>query len=487
MLYLCLRFPLLGLEALGNVPQQDACVLLDEQRISLVNSAAQLAGINPGMSLANASSLYPLLQCRDRDIEKEQRHWQQLALWAYRFSDDISLSPPNALLLEVSASLRLFGNLQRLYRALLWAYRRRQLQLRIGIGNTPLAAELLSLRGIRPAHLVNGHGELKRDALKRALATLPCHSLPLPQGQLDSLHNMGLRRLGEVLELPRKQLLSTFDPAMSDFIARLTGRREDPRPRYQPADTFISERRFEGGVQQCEQLRFPIAALLKDLEVYLRLRQCLNRDLQWTFHYLDGSHEHWQTPVNHRHFQRKSLLELVFLQLEAKVLAAPVEGISLKCQDFAELEPGKQQLFDDPKDHSQQLDAQLKLINTLQLRLGKQAVQQLLIHDRILPEQHGSSQCLEERPKPAREDGDPGTARRPSLLLATPVPLQFRGTTLYWRGPLDILQGPERLDTLWWQQRQVRDYYIARHRDNGLCWLFKDCLSQQWYLHGFFA
>lgn len=487
MLYVCLRFPLLGLEALPGAPLSEPCALIAQQQVSLVNAAGRLAGVTEGMSLTTALALCPSLYCQPQQSECEQAHWQRLALWAYRFSDDISLSPPNALLLEVSRSLKLFGNLQRLYRALLSAYRKRGLQLNIGLGNTPLAAELLSLQGIRPAHLVNAEGELKRDALKRALASLPCRQLPLPSAQLEALHNMGLRRLGDVLSLPRKQLLSTFDPIMADFVARLTGRKQDPRQRYQPADVFVSERQFDGGLFQSDQLRFPMSAMLKELEVYLRLRQCLNRDLHWTFHYLSGERQHWKTPVNHRHFHRKNLLELTALQLEGFTLAGAVEGITLECREFVSLEATKQQLFDEHREATEQSDAQLRLINSLQLRLGENALQQLKIDDRVLPEQQGVACPVSDYNCEHRYDEASSEALRPSLLLPTPLPVQRTTTGLVWQGPLEILQGPERLDSNWWQQRQVRDYYIARHHDHGLCWLFKDCLSQQWYLHGFFS
>ncbi len=482
MLYLCLRFPLLGLDALASPTPDQPCALFDGERSQLINSAAKVAGITANMSLATAIALCPNLDCRQRDREREQRYWKQLALWAYRFSDDVSLSPPNALLLEVSHSLRLFGNLRRLYRKLLSAYRQRGLQLRVGIGSTPMAAELLSLQGVRVATLVNARGELQRSALKHALAALPSHHLPLPEAQLTALHNMGLRRLGEVLSLPRTQLLSAFDNTMAETVERLTGRRSDPRPRFQPSEHFYGERQFDGGLRQREQLRQPIAAILHELEVYLRLRQCLNHDLNWTFHFLDGQREHWRTPLNHRCFHHQSVLELVMLQLEQLQLPSAVESLALECRDFTALAAPAEQLFDGP-DAAHQQNAILQLLTKLQLRLGEQAVQRLAIQDSLLPEHQGVA-C------PAanyQHYGSEQTSLRPSWLLPTPLALEQRQGIPLWRGPLNILQGPERLDSHWWQHRQARDYYIAQHSQHGLCWIFKDCLSQRWYLHGFFA
>jgi protein ImuB len=32
-----------------------------------------------------------------------------------------------------------------------------------------------------------------------------------------------------------------------------------------------------------------------------------------------------------------------------------------------------------------------------------------------------------------------------------------------------------------------RDYYVTRTEDGERWWVFRDCETEQWYLHGFFA
>jgi protein ImuB len=55
--------------------------------------------------------------------------------------------------------------------------------------------------------------------------------------------------------------------------------------------------------------------------------------------------------------------------------------------------------------------------------------------------------------------------------------------------PLSLLQGPERLDTGWWDDARVdRDYYIALHPEGGLWWVFRPAEAPaQWFVHGFFT
>jgi protein ImuB len=52
----------------------------------------------------------------------------------------------------------------------------------------------------------------------------------------------------------------------------------------------------------------------------------------------------------------------------------------------------------------------------------------------------------------------------------------------------ELLQGPERIESGWWDGKGVaRDYYIARHSDGVRLWVFQERQSKRWYVHGVFA
>jgi len=59
-------------------------------------------------------------------------------------------------------------------------------------------------------------------------------------------------------------------------------------------------------------------------------------------------------------------------------------------------------------------------------------------------------------------------------------------------------QGPERIESGWWDGRGVaRDYYVARHvahqcrgahlSHGAKLWIFQERQSKRWFLHGMFA
>jgi protein ImuB len=490
MLYLCLRFPLLGLEALSPSLMDQPCALTEAGRkattVVLCNPPAEATGVRPGQSLATAESLCANLSCYSRQEAKERQHLHNLALWAYRFSSDVSLVAPNALLIELSRSLRLFRGLKPLYRGLLSAYRRRKLSVQAGLANTPLAAELLSHNNYPVGSLLNKQDQLQLQILQQALAALPIEYLPLATTEHEAMRNMGIRRLGELLCLPRAELGQRFEPGLLTLLEKLQGQRDDVRPLFQPAETFSSERQFEGGLQQTEQLRTPISALLQELEIYLRLRQCINRELRWQLQFLDGHKQDWTLPLSHQQFQHRRVLELVMLQLTQQSLPGEVETLRLECHHFAPLPAPDDDLFAGRYSRSAQREKQLAVLSKLRLRLGDDCYHQLTLQNSHLPESNGG--VTGDRPQaiPDTQALLP-EGLRPSWLLPCPQKLEQYDGQPYWQGPLSLLQGPERLDNQWWQQRQVRDYYIAKHQDGRYCWLYWDCLNRHWYLHGLFG
>jgi protein ImuB len=81
---------------------------------------------------------------------------------------------------------------------------------------------------------------------------------------------------------------------------------------------------------------------------------------------------------------------------------------------------------------------------------------------------------------------------RPAWLLSQPQPLQMRGHHVVYETPLDMVAGPERIETGWWDDATItRDYYIAENAAGRLLWVFRERLPKPgkplWYLQGLFG
>ena len=68
------------------------------------------------------------------------------------------------------------------------------------------------------------------------------------------------------------------------------------------------------------------------------------------------------------------------------------------------------------------------------------------------------------------------------------MPLSSSETRRYFAGKLELSSGPERIESGWWDERDVgRDYYTAVSAQGQRLWVYKDLESRDWHLHGLFG
>ena len=77
---------------------------------------------------------------------------------------------------------------------------------------------------------------------------------------------------------------------------------------------------------------------------------------------------------------------------------------------------------------------------------------------------------------------------RPVWLLAEPQRLEGEEQPRY-QGALELEEGPERIESGWWDGRDVRrDYYVARTPAGVRVWIFRERRTPGgWFLHGVFG
>ena len=82
-----------------------------------------------------------------------------------------------------------------------------------------------------------------------------------------------------------------------------------------------------------------------------------------------------------------------------------------------------------------------------------------------------------------------GWTERPLWMLPEPARLHVDEGYPLHQGRLQILDGPERLETGWWDEDSIaRDYYTAINPRGMRLWVFRTRnRDADWYLHGFFG
>lgn len=459
-LWLGLHLPRLALEALGL--EDDAPAAVTDRigpREVVVGVSQGVRGVWPGMAATQARSLEPGLRLHPRRPERERDALRRLAAWALQFTSHVHLpgAPPEPgagrLLLEIGGSRRLFGGRDALIR-----------RIASGLGQLGYAVQ-------------TGHAAAPRAALLLAragdggsLAGQPTGLLDLPGQTLAALEASGLRRIGQVLALPRAALGRRFGAECLDYLARLAGEKDEPLEPFQPPRSYAARLELAAEAERVEALRFVLKRLVGELAGSLRGADAAVQQLAVRLEHAGQPPTvlRWSLSLPTRDAAR--IQGLIEARLERTPLPAPVRALRLATGRFTTHTARQSDLFD-ARGHDD--EAAGALLDRLRARLGDDAVSYLATAADHRPE-HASRAVREPTPT-----GEVAAGPRPAWLLPAPEPL---------RRPPRVLTGPERIEGGWWSQDIGRDYYVAQDDDGRRLWVFRERRPpHRWYLHGVFG
>lgn len=501
-LWLCIHFPLWPLEALSAEGEDTAEAVFENfkgnRQVLLANARARKLGITPGMPINAALALAPTLKLEERNTSREKRELERLASWAERFTSLVCVEPPDLLLLEIAGSLQLFGNPGTLLGQVQSGLAEQGFGPSIAIAPTVLASTWLARAG-RQVVIED------RTKLAGTLAPLPLHCLEWPASVRESLQGMGIYSIGDVLRLPREGFARRFGASRLLQLDRALGHLPDPRKSYRAPERFCEEYELPEEQNDSELLLQVCGQLLSNLERFLTTRQLEVRHVQFSFFHLRKPATHLTVGSVQAGRRKEQWRELLSIRFEQLVLPEPVIAIRLRSGAGQALQANARNLF-----QGQAPDASIThLLERLSARMGRDAV-------------HGVTIAAEHRPQyawtaTATDAGYPHCAapgnhwhahespllladlrRTSSLLLRRPLwmlpepqalGLDTGGNPTYEGRPLELKEGPERIETGWWDGNGIaRDYFIATDSHGIHLWVYLNRTRQSgWYLHGIFG
>ncbi len=451
-----------------------------------LNPAAEAHGLRRGQPLSEARALVPGLITRPDAPQAQARFLHVLRRWALRYTPWTAIDGSDGLMLDITGAAHLMGGEVALCDDLRARLEAMELSPRLALAGTRGAAWGLARFAPQPLTIIGA------DA-RAALAPLPPAALRLPEDACASLARVGLRRVDDLLRLPRAGLTRRFgtEPGLRlDQALGLVGEPVTPaqdRPPHTVRMTLPEPIGLKSDVMAgLDRLLARLCDLLTESDEGARhLRLELTRT--------DGTRAEVAIALARPMRDPPAMAALFDRAVDALDAGFGFDMLRLSAP-LSELLPPAQLTTSGTLGS----DALADLMTRLGNRIGLEAITRFLPAESHIPErafQIAAAAFTEAPPPDAWRTGP----RRP-LILFPPEPLtgitgrepprRFR-----WRRRwLTTRQatGPERLSPEWWLddplwRSGLRDYWRVETTEGPRLWLFHTPQSPGWSVQGEFA
>ncbi len=445
---------------------------------------ALAAGVRKGMPVGQARALFrtDLVRIEAHDAPRDRAALHALASWARRWSPLVAVDEPDGLLIDITGCERVWKGEGRLVERARADLARLRLRARVCVAPTFGCAWGVARFGAHDRAIV------RPGAARESLAPLPIAALRVERTLVEQLAELGIERVGDVLDLPRSTLpvrfgdglLLQLDRALGQAIETIEPVRPDPPPRL--------ERVFDGPTDRVEAIERTVRDLLDELAPELLSRECGVRVLEVELARSDLAPEVLTITLGRPSRDARHLWRLVQPRLERAHLGFGVEAVRVRARVVGPLRHAQAERFGDGAVSAVECaQAGAELIDTLSNRLGRERVVRAEMVESHLPERAVAWRpALDGVPK-AREVTALAPMDRPTVLFDRPTPA--RVVTLLPDGPVHRVSwrggehaivsclGPERVLSEWWRatgEGSERDSFCVQTEDGRWLWLCRE-------------
>lgn len=471
-MWLAFYLPSLPLQAFSRSLIESAPVAVFERdarrnRIVARNQKAARLGIEVGQSLAEANALTETLVSLVREPLRETALLQRLAEQTSQLTPNVHIDEQFGVLLEISASVALFGGLAVLQQRALAIATAMSLRAHVIVAPTASGARWLA-RANRQLIVERDIGEWLDDLM------LDCTDLPADV--LDALRALNLHHLAAVRNIPAAALGKRFGKSLPLLLGRAYGEFNEALPYWQPEVRFSETVEFPDLAREQSHWMPGVEQLLLRLQDFLRGRAAATQAILFRFQMGTLRHTEFALQAAHETHQASDWLRLFNARIERLPIPHEVSGIELSCERIEAMRFAELDFFDRTRERDREWEA---LTTLIKLRLGDTALQPA----------NDNACALPESPLLTGDSATHDDALRPSLLFDPPRALSNREVTAFTAS--FPIRYPDRIQDQWVPQPDrdytTRDYYIARTPDQRMLWVFRERLHNEWFLQGLFA
>lgn len=493
--FLAVHLPKLALEVfrpkwlpdLGAGHPGAGSVVFEKDKVVMADASAQAAGIRLGMRRGGVLTLLAEARLYERDAAREVAAQREVGVALMRFSPDVALADEATVIVEVGASLRLFGGVRVLCRQARALFDTLGFTARIGVAPTGQGAWLLACYGQRRV--------MQLASLERALSRLPMHAVPEARPFVEWFAGLGCASIADIRRLPRAGLQRRCGEHVLDSLDRAFGTAPELFDWLALPPTFSARMELPDRIEHAEGAVHAAHRLIVQLCGWLCAKQLAVTAVTLSLEHERGRQAVAPTVIeialSEPAWQETHLLRLLKERLHRIELSAPMIAVRLDASKVEAAVPPAEQLFPDTGGSAQ---SHARLLELLVARLGEGNVLRPAPLADYRPEVANRWAPLAPNASYAKSALPEGLPR-PTWMLTQPLRLLMRAHRPFYGSPLRVVSPAERIEAGWFDGELVtRDYFVAEADDKSYYWIFRERVSSRdadegprWFLHGLFG
>lgn len=472
-------------------------VALEKDKVVIADTVARAAGIRLGMKRGGVLTLSAEVLMIERDAAREAAAQREVGVALMRFSPDVALAEEATVIVEIGASLKLFGGVRALCRQARAVLDTLGFSARFGIAPTGQGAWLLARYGNRRV--------MRLASLERVVSALPMIAVPEVRPFADWFAGLGCATIADIRRLPRAGLQRRCGERVLDSLDRAFGTAPELFDWLTLPPTFSAHTELPDRIEHADGALHAAHRLIVQLCGWLCAKQLAVTGMTLSLEHERGRQAVAPTLIElalgEPAWQEGHLLRLLKERLHRIELAAPMIAVRLDASKVEAAAPPAEQLFPEPGGSAQ---SHARLLELLVARLGEENVLRPAPTADYRPEianrwaplgAFSSSFSSSSSSSSDMKNALPEALPRPTWMLATPVRLLTRQHRPFYGSPLRVVSPAERIESGWFDGELVtRDYFVAEADDKSYYWIYRERVSSRdaeegprWFLHGLFG
>lgn len=468
-------------------------------RLAALTASAEAAGLHQGQRLTDARTMCPTLQTSPLNTEQDALFLNGLRRWCGQWTPWTATDGPDGLLLDVTGCAHLFGGEESLLDQISTAISDRGIACRIALAETRGAAWALARFPLRSRASGTPPVLVSPGQTRTALSGLSPAALRLDTETVDGLARLGMRTIGDLLDLPRASLARRFGVLTVRRLDQAMGSDPEPVCPVAPPPTYAVRQSLPDPLITLDAVQAVVHLLLERLCAQLAQRHEGLRGITITLRRAD--HSEVRLDVGLARPSRdcamiERLCERPLSDVDAgfgiehiRLQARHVEPLTLLRQAPLNLtQKGDLTQTGDPSVQEASCPAPGTLdvlLNRLGGRLGFDNLLSVRICNTHIPEHRQRLLSWGDPTLQSPTPPLPSPAMPRPLLMFAPEPLHPRSEgrppqTFEWRRKLYHLaqaHGPERISPQWWSSDPawaggLRDYWWIQTQEGPRLWIF---------------